>query len=41
MRSNRAMELTASRRTIQFRMSSIPQFAATRALARGGSSWFR
>ncbi len=38
---NNAMELTASRRTIQLHMSSISQLAATRALARGSSSCSR
>ena len=39
---NQSIKLTASRRAIQFSMSSILQFADTRdALARGGSSWFR
>jgi hypothetical protein len=38
---NNAMEPTASRRTIQFHMSSTRQSAATRALARGSSSWSR
>ena len=36
--SNQAMELTASRRTTQLYMNSIPQPTATRALARGGRS---
>jgi hypothetical protein len=39
--SNHAMESTASRRTIQLSMSSVRQPAATRALARGGSSFSR
>ena len=37
---NKAMEPTASRRTIQLSTSSIHQSAATCALARGGSSLF-
>jgi hypothetical protein len=40
-RPNHAMESTASRRTIQLLMSSTRQSAATRVLARGGSSCSR
>jgi hypothetical protein len=39
--SNKAMEPTASRRTIQLSMSSTLPLAVTRALARGGSSCSR
>ena len=38
---NQAMELTASRRFAQLLINSIPQSAATRAPARGSSSWSR
>ena len=40
-RSNHAMEPTASRRTIQFSMSSTRQSAAKRAVARGSLSCSR
>ena len=39
--SNQAMEPTTSRRTILLYMGSTRQSAATRALARRSSSWFR